>query len=231
MTDKIIKPLNRQSFAGLHSFLVLLALLPFLAFTGCQSSQSDFSESMVTTSTNASAETDTNSSPAHTETIILREGDVVKISFPAAPTLDTVQQIRRDGKIVMPLTGETQAAGLTPAELEQKVIDLYASQLTTKQAVVTVQSSTFPVFVTGAVLHPQKVLSDHPMTVLEAIMEAGGFDYSTANLKAIRVMRQEKDRVETFKLNLKPVMEGKESEPFYLQPSDIIYVPEKFSWF
>jgi protein involved in polysaccharide export with SLBB domain len=111
------------------------------------------------------------------------------------------------------------------------VISLYASQLTTKQAVVTIVSSSFPVFVTGAVIHPGKVLSDHPMTALEAIMESGGFDYTKANLKTVKVIRRENDRMVSHILNLKPVMQGKESEPFYLEPADIIYVPEKFSWF
>jgi hypothetical protein len=32
-------------------------------------------------------------------------------------------------------------------------------------------------------------------------------------------------------LNLKLVLEGKQNEQFNLKPSDIVYVPEKFSWF
>jgi len=39
------------------------------------------------------------------ELINLREGDVLKISFPGSPTLDTTQQIRRDGRVTMPLVG------------------------------------------------------------------------------------------------------------------------------
>jgi len=62
-------------------------------------------------------------------------------------------------------------------------------------------------------------------------MEAGGFDYTKANLKAVRVIRHEGDRVENYTLNLKLVLEGKESKPFYLQPSDIVFVPERFSVF
>jgi polysaccharide export outer membrane protein len=205
-----------------------LAILTLMGVTGCETSQSNSQFEESTTNTDNSS---TNLAQSHFEEIILREGDVVKISFPAASGLDTEQQIRRDGKIVMPLTGETKAAGLTPAELEQKVIELYASQLTTKQAVVTVISSSFPVFVTGAVVHPGKILSDHPISALEAIMESGGFDYATANLKAVRVIRAENGHMQTYNLNLKPVMQGKKSEPFYLKPSDIVYVPERFTWF
>ena len=74
-------------------------------------------------------------------------------------------------------------------------------------------------------------MSDHPLTALEAIMEAGGFDYSKANLKDVRVIRQESGREHTYVLNLKLVMQGKQVDPFYLKPYDIIYVPERFQMF
>ena len=110
-----------------------------------------------------------------TEIITLREGDVLKISFPGAANLNTTQPIRRDGMISMPLIGEVKAAGKTPKELEKELIELYSTQLLSKEVTVEVQSSTFPVYVSGSVLHPGKIMSDHPMTAFEAIMEAGGF--------------------------------------------------------
>ncbi|MGD0746143.1 MAG: hypothetical protein ABSA45_13400, partial [Verrucomicrobiota bacterium] len=100
-----------------------------------------------------------------------------------------------------------------------------------KEVNVAVASSTFPFYVTGSVIRPGKYTSDHPITALDAVMEAGGFDYTKANLKAVRVLRHGKDRVDNYTLNLKLVLEGKDTKLFYLQPSDIIYVPERFSWF
>ena len=167
----------------------------------------------------------------HSEEIILREGDVVKISFPGAPNLDATEQIRRDGKISLSLVGDVTAVGLTPAELEKAILKLCSSQLVTKEVTVSVTSSTFPVFVTGAVIRPGKVLSDHPITALEAIMEAGGFDYERADLGHVKVIRNEKGGVKNYTVNLKQALEAKQSTPFYLKPSDIVYVPEKFSWF
>jgi len=166
-----------------------------------------------------------------TAIVTLREGDVLKISFPGSPSLDTTQQIRRDGKITLPLVNEVQAAGMSTETLQQNLIKLYAPQLATKEVVVTMASSTFPVFVTGSVIRPGKIVSDHPLTALDAIMEAGGFDYTKANLKAVRVIRHEGDRAANYTLNLKLVLEGKASKQFYLQPSDIVFVPERFSWF
>lgn len=232
---------NRFCFR-LAGFTLGVATLAVVA--GCKTEPSDFRSPPPATShslrpvipeaitnsvsnTNASATITRPRLPAY----ILREGDVLKITFPGSPNLNSVQQIRTDGKITLPLIGEVNAAGLTPNTLQKKLIDLYAPQLSTKEVTVEVQSSSFPVYVTGAVLHPGKISSDHPITALEAIMEAGGFNYVTANLKDVTVIRQEGDRTKRYIVNLKRAMEGKTGEPFYLKPADIIYVPEKFSWF
>jgi polysaccharide export outer membrane protein len=166
-----------------------------------------------------------------TEIITLREGDVLKVSFPGSANLNTTQPIRRDGMISMPLIGEVKAVGKTPEGLKKELIDLYSTQLVSKEVTVEVQSSLFPVYVNGAVLHPGKIMSDHPMTAFDAIMEAGGFDYTKANLKRVVVIRQEGGRNQKFTLNLKLVMDGKPGEPFYVKPGDTITVPEKFQWF
>jgi len=168
---------------------------------------------------------------AKPESLVLREGDVLKISFPAAPNLNTAQTIRRDGRITLPLVGEFQAAGKTPSSMEKELLELYGPQLQTKEVTVTVESSAFTVYVAGAVLRPGKIMPNRPITALEAIMEAGGFDHAKANMKAVVVIRHENNRTERFKLNLKQVLDGQRTEQFDLQPSDIIYVPERFSWF
>ncbi len=165
------------------------------------------------------------------EAITLREGDVLKISFPSNPNLNTIQAIQRDGMISMPLVGELKAAGKTPMQLRKDLADAYSSQLVSKEVTVEVQSFTFPVYVSGAVLRPGKIVADHPLTALEAVMEAGGPDYTKADLKRVVVVRQEADHSQKYTLNLKLVMEGKGGEPFYLKPGDTIYVPEKFTWF
>jgi polysaccharide export outer membrane protein len=166
-----------------------------------------------------------------TEIISLREGDVLKISFPANANLNTTQPIRRDGMISLNLVGEVKAAGKTPKELEKDLVDLYSTQLMSKEVTVEVQSSSFPVYVSGSVLHPGKVMSDHPITALEAVMEAGGYDNTKANLKRVKIIRHEGNSTRNYIVNLKRVVDGKASESFYLKPGDIVIVPERFSWF
>lgn len=164
--------------------------------------------------------------------IVLREGDAVRVTFPAAPELDqTNVQIKRDGKITLKLVGEVSAAGLTAKQLEDELLKLYGPQLQTKQLSVAVETSALSIYVTGAVLRPGKVISERPLTALEAIMEAGGFDYTKANQKGVAVIRHEGGAVQRYKLNLKNELSGRETEPFNLKSFDIIYVPEKFAWF
>ena len=74
-------------------------------------------------------------------------------------------------------------------------------------------------------------MSDHPITALEAIMEAGGCDYSKANLKKVTIIRHEGNSTRNYTVNLKKVVDGKASESVYLKPGDIVVVPERFSWF
>jgi polysaccharide export outer membrane protein len=197
----------------------------FFLLTGCSSTHSS-----QPAPTPKSGVTGTNA-PAATETVKLREGDVLRLTFPGAANLNTPVVVRRDGKISPPLISEVQAAGLTPDELKKKLVELYKPQLLTDEVNVEVQSSTFPVFVTGAVIRPGKVISDHPMTVLESVMEAGGFDYNRANLKGVKVTRTIDGRAHSYKFNLKAVLDGTSTEAFYVKPGDIIFVPDKFSWF
>lgn len=199
----------------------LLAPLFMLALTGCQSTNPPgFSERGPQTGVKS-------------DEMVFSEGDSLRIHFPGAPNLDPAAplQIRRDGRVTLPIIGEFRAAGLTPSQMEKELVKLYKPHLQTPDVTVSVEASALNVYVTGAVLRPGKVMSDHPITALEAIMEAGGFDYTKANLKGVRVIRNENGQTQHYTLNLKHVLQGRESDQFKLKPGDIVYVPERFSWF
>ena len=157
----------------------------------------------------------------------LREGDIVIVSFPGSPNLNTTQQIRVDGKIAMPLVGEFDAVGKAPADLEQEILERYGSELVVKEVSVGVQTSAYPVFVSGAVVKPGKIILDRPASALEAIMEAGGFDLMRGNSKSVVVIRQTEGKLKHYVLDLKSVLQGKSKQIFYVRPQDIIFVPER----
>ncbi|HXC36963.1 MAG TPA: polysaccharide biosynthesis/export family protein [Candidatus Acidoferrales bacterium] len=213
---------NNPSFIPFAMMQRLLMFSLLVTIGGCQTE--NLPDQSVPRPNSASTD-----SPA--QPMVLREGDSLSVSIPSSPTLDTTQQIRTDGKIVLPLIGEVTASGKTPEDLQNELLKLYEPQVSAKQVIVTVQSPNIPVYVTGAVMRPGPIAANHPISALDAIMEAGGFDFTKANLRAVVVVRQEKDRTVRYKLNLKKVWEASEGAPFYLQPFDIVYVPERFTWY
>src|SRR5262245_38718952 len=172
---------------------VALCALFLSGITGCKTTAPE---------STSLAEMEEEAKQAQSEVLVLHEGDSVRVTFPGAASLNTVQQIRRDGRVTLPMIGEFKAAGLTPGDMEKELVKLYGNQLQSKEIYVAVESSAFPIYVTGAVLRPGKILSDRPITALQAIMEAGGFDYAKANLKAVKVIRQEEGQAKHYTLDL-----------------------------
>ena len=118
----------------------------------------------------------------------LNAGDVVKITFPAAPELNQSQKIGTDGSLSLPLVGEVHAAGKRPRDLQTELANLYKRQLQDNEVLVALETRAVPVVVSGAVQKPGKIVFERPATLLEAIMEAGGFT-PEADLKKVAVIR------------------------------------------
>lgn len=161
----------------------------------------------------------------------IQVGDQVKVTFPGAPNLNLAQEIRVDGLLNLGQPGDVKVVGKTPKEVEAELLKIYGPDLVIKEVTVNVASAPFPVFVSGAVLRPGKVLVNRSVTVLEAIMEAGGFDPNRADLKKVQVVRQENGIQKTFVVNVKDTLNYAETHPFHLRPSDIVVVPERFVFF
>jgi polysaccharide export outer membrane protein len=157
----------------------------------------------------------------------LAPGDVVRFSFPGTPELNQAQKVRADGKITAPLVGEFQAGGKRLGDLQEELSGRLKSQLKNTEVVVTLESSAIPVYVTGAVNRPGKIVLERPMTVLEAIMEAGGGS-NLANLKKVVVIRNAQGRHYTQTFDLSPSFKGRSASAFYLRPYDMIHIPERF---
>ncbi len=156
----------------------------------------------------------------------LTAGDMVKITFPAAPELNQTQKVGTDGTLSLPLIGEVHAAGKSPGELQTELATLYKPQLQDNEVLVTMESRAVPVVVSGAVQHPGKVVFERPATVLEAVMEAGGFT-PEADLKRVSVIRIVKGEHQTHLFDLRPVLRGLPTRAVYVSGGDVIYVPEK----
>jgi len=160
--------------------------------------------------------------------VYLVAGDIIKLTFPGTPEYNQSQKIRADGKISLPLIGEVQAAGKKIGQFQADLSRLYESQLQNSEVVVALESRIAPVYVTGAVNRPGKILIDGPMTALEAIMESGGFVAAGSDQKKVHLIRLENGRYITHIIDLSPAMRGQTTTACYLKPKDVIYVPESF---
>lgn len=158
------------------------------------------------------------------EPIILREGDELQISFPGAPTLNTQQRIRSDGRVTLDLLGEISAVGMTPVQFQERLIELYSTQLVSKEITVRLISRSFYVYINGSTGTNGRLEFDRPVTLLEAVM-ASGFADGTVNLSKVRLMRLEGNKVRTSIIDLNRVMDGKGEENPQLKQGDMIIVP------
>jgi polysaccharide biosynthesis/export protein len=189
-----------------------LGVLVLLLCTGCQS-------------TNKVPMPLTSQTPSY-----LVAGDVVRITFPAAPELNQTQKIGSDGTLSLPLIGEVTAAGKTVGQIQVDLARLYKPQLQDNEVLVTLDTRALPVVVSGAVQKPGKIVFERPATVLEAIMEAGGFT-PEADLRKVSLIRIVKGEHETQIFDLRPVLKGKPTPAVYCSGGDVIYVPERILLF
>ena len=157
----------------------------------------------------------------------LLEGDVISITFQYSTNFNTVQKIGLDGTLNLQGVGQVQAAGKTAQQLQNELTDLYKNLVKEDPITIKIVAAESAVYVAGAVTRPGKIPLERPLTVLEAIMEAGGYDPYRADLSNVRVLRVENGRQKNYRVNLKRVLRGREDAPFYLKPFDVIQVATK----
>ena len=116
--------------------------------------------------------------------------------------------VRPDGKITMPLIGDVQAGGLTPAQLTKEIADklgTYINRPDVNVMVTAVRSKKY--YIDGEVNRPGEFYLIGPTRVLEALSNAGGFK-EFANTKKIKILRAGK----VYNFNYKEVTSGKKLE-------------------
>lgn len=209
----------------LKSLSLWVTGISLLFATGCESVPVTATASPTATSSAAEIQAWSEAGKL-SEVMTIREGDGLKVSFPGAPNLNSTQQVRADGVITLDIVGEVKVVGLSPKELEKKLAELYATQLVSNEVTVAVTSSTFDVFVSGAVLRPGKITTSKPITAFQAVMEAG-YDPTISNLQSVMIIREKNSKYSYLTLNLQLVLDGKETQPFYLRPSDTVKVSKK----
>jgi polysaccharide biosynthesis/export protein len=158
---------------------------------------------------------------------VLSAGDTIRVSFTTAPELNQSEKIESNGTVSLPLIGQVYAIGKTTAQLQQELTNLYKPQLQNSEVIVTLENVAIPVVVSGEVQKPGKIVFERPATVLEAVMEAGGFT-AYGDPKKIAVIRQVNGVQHTQIVDLSQVLHGKPGRVMYVSAGDVIYVRPRF---
>ena len=159
-------------------------------------------------------------------------GDTIKISVWKNPDLSVTVPVRPDGMISSPLVGDMLVAGFTPEEVSM-FIEIKLREFIRTPNVVIIMTGLGSaqylnrVRVTGAVSKNVSLIHRQGMTVLDAILAAGGPN-EFANSSETKLFRRIKDETVLIPINLESILiQGNLNDNIILKPGDTITVPER----
>ncbi|HTS77301.1 MAG TPA: polysaccharide biosynthesis/export family protein [Bryobacteraceae bacterium] len=165
--------------------------------------------------------------PIDPKTYVIGAEDILNIRVWRENDFSGPRGVRPDGKITMPLVGDLQASGLTPARLADQIKQALSSNLKDPEVEVDViQVNSKKYNMAGGVNRPGPYPMVTPVTVFQAINNAGGFK-DFANQKDIIVLRA--DGKTRLKFNYKDFVkhgENKKNVNVLLENGDTVLVKE-----
>lgn len=155
-----------------------------------------------------------NSTEIYANTWSLRNAEV---SYDIKPV-----SVYADGTINFPYIGKVYVQGLTMLEARNLISQKLNSFAEGTSAEVVLSNKFFSII--GEVGPQRVILPANRMTIYQALALANSIE-SYGDRSKITVMRQTKDgtEVKTFDLRSKDVID---SEYYYIQPNDVVYVPQ-----
>ena len=153
--------------------------------------------------------------------------DVLTINVWHEPEVSRNVPVRPDGKISLPLVGDVEAAGLTPTELQNELEARFSKYLTDPAvSVIVSEIRSQRVNVLGQVFRPGTYPLVPPMSVIDAIANAGGLKEFAKAGKIYILRTLPNGQTEHIKVQYKNVLKGKRgSKDVLLQTRDTVVVP------
>jgi polysaccharide export outer membrane protein len=157
---------------------------------------------------------------------LIQPNDVLQIFVWKEPNLSMKVTVRPDGRISFPLVQDMQAAGLNPDQLKSKIELSLREFIDVPNVTVIVDAiQSYKVYVTGKVGKAGMIASEKPLSVLQAISLAGGFQ-EFANEAETVVIRGSGEGSVLFRFNYPEVIKGKNfSQNMLLKSGDVVIVP------
>jgi polysaccharide export outer membrane protein len=158
--------------------------------------------------------------------------DSIRVSVWQNPDLNVIVPVRPDGKISVPLVGDVDAGGKTPEEVSTDIKTRLASFVRDPQVTVIIDQLRSHEYlsrvrVTGAVRTPISVPYRQGMTVLDAVLAAGGTNEFAAADRT-ELYRKDGNGTRAYAIRLDRILQkGDLSNNYEAQPGDVITVPER----
>jgi polysaccharide export outer membrane protein len=159
--------------------------------------------------------------------------DIVQVSVWRNPELGITVPVRPDGKISVPLIGDVGAGGRTPSDVAADIEGRLASFVRDPQVAVILtdlRSHEYlsRVRVTGAVRQPVSIPFRQGMTVLDAVLAAGGLTEFAAPDRSDLYRKAEGGSTTTSPVRLDRILnKGDLSTNFKVAPGDVVTIPER----
>jgi polysaccharide export outer membrane protein len=173
----------------------------------------------------------TPSQPAPPSAIVLpsyrvNPGDLLDISVFQKPELSKQIRVPPDGKLYLPFVGELSVAGLTLAEIKERLTTGFAKQLSNPQVSVAIlQRKLNEVSVLGAVKLPGKRTLGDNWRILDLIADSGGLAVSRPEWVSATLVRG--GGIEAIPVDLaKLITTGEKSLNLELTSGDVLLIRE-----
>jgi polysaccharide biosynthesis/export protein len=160
---------------------------------------------------------------------LIGPGDTLEVFVWRDPELTVTVPVRPDGKITTPLVQDMTAVGKTPTQLAHDIEKVLSEYVRSPEVdiIVTQPASAFSqVKVIGQLKKPTSEPYRAGMTVLDAVLAAGGLTDFAAPNRAELVRRENGKEVKIPVKLGRLVNDGDMSQNFPLRPGDVLVVPE-----
>src|SRR5262245_29536872 len=156
-------------------------------------------------------------------------GDELHVRFTYQPDNDEQLPVRPDGRISLRTTGEIDVVGMTPADLEQVIVERSSAKLRDPEVTVIVTKiGEQHVYVGGEVTRPGVVILTPGMTPLQAVLQQGGFRATAKRDSVVLITPSTDGKFQASRINLQQVVEDGVLERVRLRPNEVVFVPK--SW-
>jgi protein involved in polysaccharide export with SLBB domain len=153
-------------------------------------------------------------------------GDRYTVKFFYYPEYNLTGTVRPDGFMTIPLVGDLNVSGMTPAQVSDLIRTRYSEVLAEPEvSVIITEAASRNYFIFGEVGDPGAYALDGRMTLIDAIAQAGGVKVTGRKDNIILMRKTEEGNYLARRIDLDEKVRSGDTEMTYLMATDVIFVP------